>query len=340
MKKIFLAGLAAFFLQSFAIRAANFTTSVTQAAGADWNAAIWQPGPVSPTAGNTYEAISNGTAFGNGTANTRVRNPAVTGIQTFPGDSLTLNLNTELRLKGVNGTIADFPGVAGNPGLILNGGVINTGDSGVVYGLSGRIQVQQPSIFDFGDPGGGAVSPTRGINITGILSGSAGLTLEVGGITTPLNILSVNNPFSGNWTINSGYLKGSAAGSLGNGTNSFTFNVTNPGTTNPSGALFDTDYDLVTTGTLVLGPAVGSTHAVFRLDQNDRFNGVTIEGTSLAPGVYTAAQLLVQFPNNFDPLSTGTLTIVPEPASLGLVLSGLAFITVRRNRREELTGTY
>ena len=69
------------------IRAANFTTNVTQAAGADWNAAIWQPGPVSPTAGNTYEAISNGTAFGNGTANTRVRNPAVVGIQTFPGNS-------------------------------------------------------------------------------------------------------------------------------------------------------------------------------------------------------------------------------------------------------------
>src|SRR5438105_2533780 len=100
---------------------ASFSTLVVEAAGQDWNGSIWDPGPTTPSAGNTYELFDNGTSFGASQANTRIRNPAVAGLQTFVGDSLTVDTNTEIRAKGP-GAILNFPGVGGNPGLILNGG--------------------------------------------------------------------------------------------------------------------------------------------------------------------------------------------------------------------------
>ena len=65
------------------LHAANFTTAVQQAAGANWSQGIWQPGAVVPVAGNTYEVVAGGNP-------SRVRNPVSGGIQTFPGDSLQL----------------------------------------------------------------------------------------------------------------------------------------------------------------------------------------------------------------------------------------------------------
>ena len=82
-------------------------------------------------AGNTYELVANGVAFGDNKANTRVRNPVAAGVQTFPGDSLTFNTNTDIRAKTATGLVLNFPGVGGNPGLILNGGALNAGDNAV-----------------------------------------------------------------------------------------------------------------------------------------------------------------------------------------------------------------
>src|SRR5437762_2980544 len=98
-------------------QATEFTTTTVQAGGQNWTAAIWQG--TSPTAGNTYRCIFNGVQFGGGATaspnDTRVRNPATAGVQTFPGDSLTLDANTEIRAKQA-GAILNFPGVGGNPG--------------------------------------------------------------------------------------------------------------------------------------------------------------------------------------------------------------------------------
>src|SRR5258706_9167965 len=128
-----------------ASRAANLTTTNIQSAGANWTATIWKTNSsgfatntiatgLAPVAGNTYETVYNGLfTVGNGLSNTRIRCPQVLGVQTFAGDSLTLNTNTELRLKnngaGGGGNTAplnsvNFPRVGGNPGLILNGGDI------------------------------------------------------------------------------------------------------------------------------------------------------------------------------------------------------------------------
>src|SRR5688572_10945754 len=125
------------------MQAANFTTAVQQGTSAHWAQGIWQPGAVTPTAGNTYQAIAGGNP-------TRLRNPAsgsgdsVIGVKTFPGDSLQLDAGSEIRAKGLSGTTANtlnFPGVGGNPGLILNGGNLDNGDNSAIFGLTGIVLV-------------------------------------------------------------------------------------------------------------------------------------------------------------------------------------------------------
>jgi hypothetical protein len=109
------------------VRGANFTTSVTQGVGQNWNAAIWTPegggAATIPSAGNIYTVLSNGTTIFNLSANARVRNPTASGVQTFVGESLILTTNTELRLK-VGPSMVNFPGANGRAGLIVDGGVL------------------------------------------------------------------------------------------------------------------------------------------------------------------------------------------------------------------------
>src|SRR3954470_2980978 len=137
MKMVYqtLCGFLCFSLLPFAseLRAATLVTTNSQAANLSWTNLIWKtnvtdPNSLAPVAGNSYVAINNGIPFGNNANNTRLRNPAFAGLQTFPGDFLRLETNTEIRMKTA-GAILNFPGVSGNPGLILNGGCLNTGDA-------------------------------------------------------------------------------------------------------------------------------------------------------------------------------------------------------------------
>src|SRR5690349_2148091 len=106
--------LAVFLALASAARGNNYTTTAQQNAGVSWNTgSIWSNG-LAPSAGNTYEMLAGGNP-------TRVRNPALPGIQTFPGDWLKVDADAEIRMKGT-GTTLNFPGVSGQPGLILNGG--------------------------------------------------------------------------------------------------------------------------------------------------------------------------------------------------------------------------
>src|SRR5437867_6524943 len=125
--------------------AAVMITTNVEAGGNSWtNPAIWKTNGVGtsvfPIAGLDYQCIqSNNVPFGNNVNNTRIRNPATAGLQTFPGNSLTLFTNTEIRAKQA-GAILNFPDVGGNPGLIFNGGVLNAGDD-TIFEIRGKIQV-------------------------------------------------------------------------------------------------------------------------------------------------------------------------------------------------------
>jgi hypothetical protein len=266
-----------------ASRAQNFTTSIQEVTGQTWNDAIWEPGPVSPTPDNDYEVLSGGF----------VRAPSTGLLLVFPGVSLTLDEGARLFVTGSNEEFLVFLGVDGNPGLVLNGGTLlvmaNANDS--TFTISGRIAVARPSAIYHICRGCGFV-------ITASITGTGDLTVVNDDLSAPLDVQSTNNLYSGSWYVQHGYLTGSGVGSLGTG------NITVS-----NGATLEVDYDIQTPGALTLLDA----NSVMVLHQNCQFSAVSINGVPLAPGTYTFNNLLAQFPGNFAPGGSGSITVTPAP---------------------------
>src|ERR1041385_2639420 len=169
-------------------QATELLTTNVQGAGANWTAAIWRTNngagvPTGPAvvaiAGNTYRMLADGVSIGNALTSTRTRSPAVSGVtSTFPGDSLTVGTNTELRFKQSADnnpalvTTCNYPGVGGNAGLILNGGLLNCGSDGTVI-ITGKVDVASQSYISHGAGGGGGglTANLRAVNFTGVLGG-------------------------------------------------------------------------------------------------------------------------------------------------------------------------
>ena len=270
--------------------AAHFTTTVQQAGGAHWSQAIWQPGAVTPAAGNTYECLAG--------APSRLRNPPTAGIQTFPGDSLQLNTNSEIRAKQA-GAILDFPGVVGSPGLILNGGNMDAGDN-TIFSLTGVIVIQSPSSFTCGDSGG---NNSRGWLIGAEIRGSASIDVSkyFGGGANAIELTGVNNSFTGTWIFRSGGFKATGSGSLGN--SSIVLSPTN-GTVNP--VVLEVMYDVNSSGSLTI-----TNGGRMILHQNCAWSGVIINGTSLSIGTHPFSELEVSFPGVFTAGGSGSIAVTP-----------------------------
>jgi len=294
--------------------AANLTTTAVQSAGNNWNGAIWKTNGIGtaagpPVPGNTYETVFNGVAIGNGANNTRIRNPAATGVQTFAGDSLMMDTNSELRSKQA-GAILDFPGSGGNPGLILNGGMLNGGDDGT-FPITGRIQVLSQSYISHGaNGGGGGISPNRAFVFSGVLSGAGNIVIMNAGTTVPQQVSNSGNTFSGQWIVQCGWLRGSVSNGLG--TNSITVDPlyngylsAMPAATSPAGpAWVEANDDLNSAGALTL-----TNGGIFILHQNCIFSSIKIEGVSLSPGTHYFPELAANFPANFPVNGSGSLTV-------------------------------
>jgi len=315
---------------------ANFVTKVVTASGATWSAAVWSNPPnvavSAPLAGNTYELIFNGTVWGNNLADSRLRNPAAAGIQTFPGDSLMIDTNTDIRLKtggtivnGISPAISYFPGVGGNPGLIMNGGVLNAGDT-AIFVVTGRVQIASRAILSGGNNGGGEQILGRSIYLRGVLTGPGDIVILQSHPSTAHLVDADGSGFTGNWIIQCGYLKGLAGvNPLGVGniicTPTNTAAASNPTNT----TVFEPMYDYVTPGSLVLSnnPTSGCA-ATMILHQNCTFSSVTINGTPLLVGTYSYATLASSYPANFPAGGSGSITVQPPapplaPASLSAI---------------------
>jgi hypothetical protein len=302
-------------------RATNMITAAVNASGSMWEQSIWRTnltlgGTFTMAAGNTYTTISNATRFGANQNNTRLRNNITNAnnVITFLGDSLTLTTNTDIRFKNITTPastplIANFPGVGGNPGLILSGGLLNPGDDGNFF-IGGRIQVANQSYLCGGNNGAdGGLVPNRRFNISGILSGSGGLYIFECQTNFPQAISNANNTFTGQWIVKNGWLQGATNNSLG--TNSITcdpkypfpsfFSTTAPAvdiSTNVSAnvrAVVEANYLLNSAGVLTL-----TNGGMMRLHGVACFSDAIIEGTHLAPGVHYYSDLFANNPTNFD----------------------------------------
>jgi mono/diheme cytochrome c family protein len=297
------------------------TTTNVQAQGSDWTAAIWQTNgsgtTVMATASSQCALVFNGITIGNGSNNTRIRSPAVGGAVTFPGASLTVNTNTEFRTKGTTPSTVNLPGVGGNPGLILNGGMLNNGDNTAnsIATITGSIQVASQSYNSAqganGGGGGLAASP-RAIDFAGYLSGSGNLVIMNCSTNLPQVVSGSSNTYSGQWIVQCGWLQGATATSLG--TNSITIDplyngylAAMPNATSPNGpALFEANYDITSAGTLTLRNG-----GLMNLHQNCTFGAVNIEGTLLNTGTHSYSELSGRFPNNFIAGGSGSITVSP-----------------------------
>jgi hypothetical protein len=325
--------LAGCFSSVAPVGAATFTTTTVQAAGDanHWNAPIWNPGGVTPTAGNLYEVLTGA----------RVRSPTGTAasggngtdgqIFTFPGTTLQLDGPTgELRLKqNFNNPVFNFPGGAGSAGLLFNGGILNDGDDRIMT-IAGSIGANAGTTSSI-NPGGSAVtdiSALRGFIFTGTITGTGAFALDfahdttTAGVTGPaLRIDSSNPNFSGDWIVNSGWLKGVGVDALGFG------DITLTSTQGPS--TLDYDYNAVNPASFL---TLNGTTSKLMLDQNLTFGGVTINGTPLTPGLHTFAELNAAFNANIVDGGSGTITVVPEPSAVVASLIGLVTMLGFRRR--------
>jgi hypothetical protein len=308
----------------------NVYNGVPLAGLSNWTNSLWQTNGTgitvpAPVPGNTYEAVFNGIPITGGNSNnTRIRNPYANPLpsplpasdtQTFLGDSLTLDFNTELRAKrqATNQTL-NFPGVGGNPGLILNGGVLNTGDD-AVFTLAGSVQVAVQSYIAPGNNTGGSLTPLRGWNVTGLLSGSGNLVVMNSTNITPQTFSNSSNTFSGKWLVKAGWLLGSSTNSLGS--NSITLDPTfalplDPSISNIIGpAQLEVNYNLDSAGVLTITNSFAGAGAVFKLHQNCAFSAVRIDNSSLSPGTHYYAELQANYPNVFPVGGYGSITVQP-----------------------------
>jgi len=329
----------------------HFITTVSQGAGSSWTDPIWQTNGagtlVSPIFGNTYEEVYNSTKLAFGAGNTRVRNPTVNGPQTFPGASLIVETNAEIRFKDTaNGNYQMiFPGVGNNAGLILNGGLLNDGDSGNFI-LLGTIQAASGSLSCFAPAANLGNAPPlteagRTFTIGATLSGNGTLAVILTPTNSPVMVTNGQNTFFGNWIVQEGWLIGTTPQCLGVG--SFTVdplagNANNPqalsslpaltletsntvgnGGSNAAHAILDFSYPAICAGTIVL-----TNGGLMNLHSACLFAGMMIEGHSLTNGTYTYAWLSSTY-TNFLPGGSGSITITnsvfPAPVFSNLSMS-------------------
>jgi hypothetical protein len=266
-------------------------TPIVQPQGDDWNTPTnWidgQPADVSALSnpGSTYEVV----------VGSRLRTPAGTNYNVFPGVKLTIdgggnfendagNVNPvsvgEFRFKNNNSPSTNYFN-----NLVLGGGQLDIGDNISVV-LQGQLNVLSNSTI-YVDSGAGE---DRGYQIDAQLTGSGNLFWHqysgaLGGVN--LLITGTANTYNGQWTVDQGALVGVGANSLG--TNNIVVG------TNGLTAAFETLYDINDpNGSLILG-----TNGMIFLHQNDHFASVIINGTQLANGTYSFAALNSTYPGSF-----------------------------------------
>ena len=294
--------------------ATNFTLNygaapISQGVGKDWNTVNqWNPSGLS--AANAVAAYP-GSSF-EVVVGALLRNPAGSVNNVFPGDTLQLDGdgNTDFNANPIGvGEIRFKNSTPGIPStnyfknLVLNGGELNIGDSTDLI-LQGKITVQTNSVF--GTQGGSGTNQTY--RVDSYLTGSGTIVFFLSNSTpsAALNITGTTNTFTGQWNVLQGPLLGSGVNSLG--TNSITIGAS--GVLETAYPINNTNSSLILNGRMFL-------------TQTDTFNNVVINGTTLAPGTYSAATLsglYTNFPATFAALYGTTATSASGAINIGNIV--------------------
>jgi autotransporter-associated beta strand protein len=160
---------------------------------------------------------------------------------------------------------------------------------------------------------------SKNITLTGGVTGD-GTLRKSGAGTLTLNSTTANS-FSGGTLITSGTLLAATAGSMGLGNINL---VSGAFTSQSASAIADTAILLFAASAT---PTITLTYA-----GSDTVAGVSNGTTNLTPGTYTTAQLNSFFGGGAF-TGTGSLTIIPEPASSALLGLGLVSFGLVRRRK-------
>lgn len=296
--------------------AATILQTVTEGAGMDWTAPSWGSPTNVATSGNNYETP-------NSSFTVRTPNKNLTGLYStnFAGLSLQIDPGGIFYLKhGGNVTNACVAN------LIMNGGTItyHGGFAPTPAPLAGTIQVIANSTINTDQTGANSAD----IWLLSSISGSGGLTLNMGGTTNGVVLFGNNTAYTGNWT--------------NAGTSASTFIKISSGTTNALGSgsvnlvnanplIINSTNNMVITNTINgLGSVMKQNTNTVILSGNNTFTGpVQISGGVLqlgTSGAITNASLISLAGGTLDASPIGGLTLNPAGQNMncnGTVISNL-----------------
>ena len=256
-----------------------------------------------------------------------LRSPT-TANSTFGGNSLT-----------INGSQLNLTGATGSAGVVSIGDLRATGGAAIVNGnggnhaqtlTGGTLSVTNSMFFRLN----ASDTDIRQITVSSQITGDGTIGLMQKGTLTLDNS---SNSFSGFWSIGGVDVTILGVEYSNTSLRVSTLNASALGSLGLNSSLIASDYgeirvgyDWITGGSVTLNP-----NSVTFLDTNWTVGALTINGTSLGIGTYDYEFLNSTYAGYFNTTGAGgSITVVPEPGSLGLVFAALGLHILRRRLKE------